>query len=47
MLLTFEMSEVGEGQDEATFGGAWVLGREDPGPAADEYSDVCDSGRPG
>lgn len=36
MLLTFEMSNVGEGQDEATLGGAGVLTKEDPGPAAGE-----------
>lgn len=37
VLLTFEMSgaegRTGRGRDGAAVGGAWVLRREDPGPA--------------
>lgn len=36
VLLTFEMSDVGEGQNEATLGGAGVPKKEDPGPAVGE-----------
>lgn len=47
MLLTFEMTDGGGGQDEATLGGAGVLRRENPGPGRARRGDVCVPGLPG